>query len=308
VSEPPNKRPTGPGVPPTLKDWRQAELEKLDSLGGPVDLTGLAPLSWRQLRSINLSLDDLLPALAEFSLGGESWASRHWPWVAIACHRWRIRNEIMARRGPISLKPSDIKAGLGRIANHAEKIIKELEALSRASHSFTKHERNKSGHVSWLLNYLYLNQEYDIRLDDFRTAEFTGDMAVAAVNSQRELEQRLVRLAVTANALCDFARADLLTVRNPPGDPGLADFVGTLALVWSSLTGRVPSVNKVPSRPEDDRPDFVRFIQKVADVQVRASATSRPWAALEIEPFDMVAPTYSTIATAFQSTPSSVGD
>jgi hypothetical protein len=284
-----------------LKDWRESDLARIADIGGTVELPGRPAIGPRLLRQLNLSLDELLPSLSEFSSSGEEWAARHWPWAAVACSRWRFQSEAFARRGPISLTPTEVKSSLARISNYAGKMLKEISALDGASHSLFEHESNKSGHISWLLHYLFLFQDFDVRLYDFKTMEVTDELALQMLKSRDNLYERLVRLEASARALGDVANPELLALSNPARDPGLVGFVRLVSEIWVSLTGRVSSVNKLPGR-EDERPDFVRFVQGLANVQILASAGPRPWAFREEQPFDMVAPTYAAIETAFKRT------
>lgn len=280
--------------------WLEDSLHSLEALGGPVWGERIPPPRM-VLDRIGLDSDAVAPLLAKHSAKGEDWALRHWPWTALGCHWWRMSQESNAKRDRFEITPTKIRESLKRISDNARDILDDLQMLIDLTNTPLPHQHTRAAHINWILNYLYLIQDHDIRLYDFRTTEITGELAVAVVNSRYELHERLVRLSESAGALGDFANRDLLATRSPGEDPGLATFVGELASIWLSLTGRKASVNKISSRPDDPRPAFVRFVQGVADLQVRASAAPRPWTA-EAKAFAMVAPTFSQIATAFRGT------
>jgi hypothetical protein len=73
--------------------------------------------------------------------------------------------------------------------------------------------------------------------------------------------------AVATEAL---KRLDPKLLKRPPGSasiPALRALVGMAKPIWTSLTGRKPSVHKVETRGRDsDVPDFVIFVQELAKI------------------------------------------
>jgi hypothetical protein len=65
---------------------------------------------------------------------------------------------------------------------------------------------------------------------------------------------------------------DLLKRKKGQADPALYNLVRRGAKIWSSLTGRVPSANRVHRRDSGEEPDFVLFIQDL----VRLAGGERP--------------------------------
>ena len=75
------------------------------------------------------------------------------------------------------------------------------------------------------------------------------------------LLKRLVGIqAVAGEAATRLIDKDLLKRKKGQADPALHNLVWRGAEIWSSLTGRVPSPNRV-HRDSGEEPDFVLFIQ-----------------------------------------------
>lgn len=286
----------------TIKGWLDLELEAVNSLGGPAALDGLDPPTPKMLRSIQLRSDLLMPTMRPYTTGGDDWARRHWPWVALACERWRIANEMQAKHGPIGLTPTEIKERFTRIGKASDKILAALVELENAGVAVNDHERTKAGHIQALLNYVHLSQDRDVSLRDYLVHPDPGAFMLDAARSGGDLLRRLARLSVTAKAAAGVADTKPLTAYAVGEDAGLGAFVECLGSVWQSLTCRVPSVNSIPSRVSDQRPDFVKFVQAVADVQIIWSAAGNASPTNPRPPFNMVAPTSDAVASAFRRT------
>jgi hypothetical protein len=221
--------------------------------------------------------------------------------VALACDRWEIANKAFARFGAMGLTPTDISGRIERIAKAADKIDQVLSELMDAGAQANDHERTKAGHLQWLLGCMVLAQEGRVSLADYRQdpEAFAVEVEAAALG----LLAQMKRLSAAADVARGEVRADLLRADSVRDDPGLVTFVGQLAVVWRSLTGRSPSVNKLSSRPSDDRPDFVKFVQAVADVQIKWSAKGSDLGDEQRSPFNLIAPTDDMIQSAFRHTP-----
>jgi hypothetical protein len=87
------------------------------------------------------------------------------------------------------------------------------------------------------------------------------------------LLKRLVGIeAVAGEAAKRLVDRDLLKRKKGQADPALHNLVWRGAEIWSSLTGRVPSPNRVHRRDSGEEPDFVLFIQDL----VRLAFGERP--------------------------------
>ena len=87
------------------------------------------------------------------------------------------------------------------------------------------------------------------------------------------LLKRLVGIqAVAGEAATRLVDKDLLKRKKGQADPALYNLVWRGAEIWSSLTRRVPSPNRVHRRDSGEEPDFVLFIQDL----VRLAFGERP--------------------------------
>jgi len=73
--------------------------------------------------------------------------------------------------------------------------------------------------------------------------------------------QRLAGIEAAAGEAAKRLDRDLLKRKKGQADPALHNLVWRGAEIWSSLTGRAPSANRVHSRDPAKEPDFVLFIQ-----------------------------------------------
>ena len=87
------------------------------------------------------------------------------------------------------------------------------------------------------------------------------------------LLKRLVGIqAVAGEAATKLVDRGLLKRNKGQADPALYNLVWRGAEIWSSLTERVPSPNRVHRRDSGEEPDFVLFIQDL----VRLASGERP--------------------------------
>ena len=77
--------------------------------------------------------------------------------------------------------------------------------------------------------------------------------------------RRLIDVEVAAGEAMKRVHTDLLKRKKGQADPGLYNLVWRGAEIWSSLTGRTPSTNKVHRR-SGGGPDFVAFIEVIVSL------------------------------------------
>src|SRR5262249_6575692 len=77
--------------------------------------------------------------------------------------------------------------------------------------------------------------------------------------------KRLIALSVAARTAAARLDKDLIARTRSASDDSLYNLVWRCAEIWTSLTDRPPSINKVTSGDRDDnRPDFVLFVCDIA--------------------------------------------
>jgi hypothetical protein len=206
----------------------------------------------------------------------------------------------------MGLRPTDVVDRFGRIARAADEIRGVLAELMDAGVPVNDRERTKAEHLQWLLTYVLIAQDGGPPLEEYRQRPDPESFVVEADRAGLELIARAGRLSAAASAASAEAKSELLRTEPAGRDPGLATFVDRLARVWVSLSGRGASVNKVSSRA-DHRPDFVKFVQAIGDVQIRWSAAGSANPIAPRAAFSLEAPTDHEIASAFRRTRNGVG-
>ena len=235
------------------------------------ELGGLVPLWDLDRRAViraaeRFPLFQVEPAVARWAKEtDEVWARRHWPWVALASDQWLFQHRYRSGVTLPEYRPGDVKAAFARIAKNAEAIAQDLADLQMATNNTVASAQHQPGHVGWLLTGVCLFQERDFSTADKAAEGFTADEIATAMFAQIALTERLVRLSVAAGHFGEFADIDLLRRTKPGVDPVLPTYVGRLATIWESLSGRRASVGKV-HRADDDRPVFVIFCQECASM------------------------------------------
>jgi hypothetical protein len=93
---------------------------------------------------------------------------------------------------------------------------------------------------------------------------------------------RLVDVESAAKVAIDRLENALLTRERGQSARGLSNFVFRCGAIWTSLTGRKPSANKVTRSDRSGAdPDFVIFVQELAKVE-KATAPSRDQVAVSL--------------------------
>ena len=185
-------------------------------------------------------------------------ARRHWPWVAFALSQYRFERKEQQRHS-VELNPDEVIGLIADIGRSAKELKSGLLRLQDTSH--------RLGHST-----ARLRQPHLAYLDQFISQAAAGHLA-AEVNQDGEhmlrtyfgktfLFERLIDIEVAAGEAAKRVDKNLLKKRKGQIDPGLYNLVWRGAEIWSSLTGRTPSANKVHRRSGEE-PDFVAFIQDV---------------------------------------------
>jgi hypothetical protein len=239
-------------------------------------------------------LEDVAPLYACWSSKGEGWAARHWPWVAFAIYHWLFSHEYHRTHNVPDVRPTDVKGLLTRISKNADAITEDLAALQMATNNMVPTASNQAGHIGWLLTFVLLFTKYDFTAEDALTKGFSDAEVGETLLLQMGLLERLTRLSVAAGVAADIAKDDLLARHKSGVDPMLPTLVSRLALIWESLSERTPATGKI-AKVDETRPDFIIFVQRIADYALSVGDGRTDRASLP------AAPTHDMIATALRA-------
>jgi hypothetical protein len=195
-------------------------------------------------------------------------AKRHWPWVAFSLSQYRFERKERQQNG-VRLDPKDVVSLLNDIRRSAKELGSSLATFQSYSQCL--------GDPTAPLEKRHLRY-----LDQLISQAIAGEPA-AEVNKDAnymlwifsEKMSFFKRLSCIEGVAGEIAKRlvdrDLLKRKKGQADPALYNLVWRGAEIWSSLTGRVPSANRV-HRDSGEDPDFVLFIQDL----VRLAGGERP--------------------------------
>ena len=194
-------------------------------------------------------------------------AKRHWPWVAFALDQYRFERNQLQRRGA-TLNPTEVVELLNDIRRSAKKLASSLGRLQEYSYSVGDPAAPfRKPHLAYLDQFISQAAAGHIAAEVNKSREH---MAHVFFGKQSFLKQ-LIEVEVAAGEAAKRADKSLLKRKKGQADPALYDLVWRGAEIWSSLTGRVPSANRVHRR-DSGEPYFVLFIQDL----VRLASGERP--------------------------------
>ena len=231
-------------------------------LGGPADVgiaikspkTSLAPYC-RDYGSRRI-----LPVLVKFQ-PDQSRAHRHWPWAAFAISHYVFEQKERSQYAD-EPTPKEIEALLGQIAQASRTLSSELcrlEALSnRLDDQATPLRR---AHMRWLDGLISQAAAGHLAND----VNESGDHLIIVDSAKRAFLNRLVDVESAAKMAMKRLDKELLERERGQSVSGLPNFVFRCGAIWTSLTSRKPSANKVARRSNAGTdPDFVVFVQELA--------------------------------------------
>jgi hypothetical protein len=237
------------------------ELDRLYSeLGGPAPLRGRVDRKTFKMCCDKFSWREVEPTLRNFQ-NDRDIAKRHWPWVAFALSQYRFERKELQRHGA-ELSPSEIAEVLSEIRRSAKELANALGRLQKYSCSVADPAAPlRQPHLA------YLDQFISQAAAGYLAAEVNqdGQHMLRVFLGKESLVHRLIEIEWAAGEAMKRVRTDLLKRRKGQADPGLYNLVWRGAEIWSSLTGRTPSPNKVHRRSGGE-PDFVAFIQGIVSL------------------------------------------
>jgi hypothetical protein len=236
-------------------------------LGGPAPLRGRVDRNTFARCSKEFSWRKVEPTLRRFQKD-QNFAKRHWPWVAFALSQYRFERNQLQRRGA-TLNPSEVVELLNDIRRSAKKLASSLGRLQEASYSVgDPAARSRKPHLAYLHQFISQAAAGHIAAE----VNKSGEHMARVFFCQQSFLNRLIEVEVAAGEAAKRADKSLLKRKKGQADPALYNLVWRGAEIWSSLTGRVPSANRVNRGVSGEEPDFVLFIQDL----VRLAGGERP--------------------------------
>jgi hypothetical protein len=272
----PKGEPARPAINPSgeksnksaSKAWRSFSLSSLRTdldrvyleLGGPAPLRASIDRSTFERCCNEFSWRKVEPTLRLFQKDRDI-AKRHWPWVAFALSRYHF--ELKERQqNSVRLTPDEVIGLMNDIRRSAKELASGLARLQSYSEALGDPTASlEKPHLR------YLDQLISQAAAGHLAAEVNqdGQHMLRVFLGKESLVHRLIDIEVAAGEAMKRVRTDLLKRRKGQADPGLYNLVWRGAEIWSSLTGRTPSPNKVHRRSGGE-PDFVAFIQGIVSL------------------------------------------
>jgi hypothetical protein len=258
----------------TSKSWCSFSLGSLRTdldrvyleLGGPAPLRGRIDRITFARCCNDFSWCKVEPTLRRFQKDRDI-ARKHWPWVACALAQYRFERK-ERQQNSVRLNPGEVISLMDDIRRPAKELMSNLARLQSYSQALGDPTAPlEKPHLR------YLNQLISQAAAGHPAAEVNEDPTYMLwVFSEKMLFlERLGGIEAVAGEAAKRVDRDLLKRKKGQADPALHNLVRRGAEIWSGLTGRVPSPNRVHRR-DSGEPDFVLFIQAL----VRLAGGERP--------------------------------
>jgi hypothetical protein len=240
----------------------RSEFEQLcDELGGPAD--GIDP-------SVKLSAfppyckdypsGQIVPLLRKHQ-SDEGLARRHWPWAAYAIgqHDFETKERKKYSDEPT---PDAVAEILLRIKGSARNLIGDLGRLQTLSYRLKDPTAPfRRGHLGWL-DAIVSQAAAGVPSNDINE---DGAHQLAVDLDKQVFVERLAMVEAAAKFAAKHLDRKLLDRERGQSNPALRTFVFRCGQIWTSLTGRKPSAQRV-HRDGGEDPDFVIFVRQLARI------------------------------------------
>jgi hypothetical protein len=260
----PLPEPQEPPAPSSISLSVKSEYQRLcDELGGRVE--GLAPNvspSTFERCCSQYGSERILPVLLQFIEDRES-ARRHWPYAAVAINQYVFEIDERNTYTDDEPTPGNIQKLLLQIARSAKDLntgLCRLQTLAERLKDPTAPDRR--GHLGWL---------------DAFTSQAAAGVLSNEVNESPEYRllvdqgklaflKRLAEVEGTARRAIDRTDKTLLERERGQSNPALLNFVRRCGSIWTSLTDKNPTGEKLSRTVGSEDPQFVLFMQGLARV------------------------------------------
>ena len=256
----PRKKPSGSTKFPPSLARAESEFKKLcNELGGPADIGVTVDRNDIEVYCREYPVGLLLPILLRFQKN-EAVARRHWPWAAVAISQYAFERSERAEYTD-EPKPEEILEILEQIRQSARDLGSGLSRLQALSVRLTDPAAPlRRAHLAWL-NTL-ISQAIAGRISN-DVNEDDVQMLVDDSKKMRLLKQLAGFEFATQKAIPRVDKS-LLKRERGQSDQALPKFIFHCSVIWTSLTGRKPSSEKVHRRIQPSEPDFLIFARELA--------------------------------------------
>jgi hypothetical protein len=246
-----------------LRPWPRSEFERLcDELGGPAD--GIAASVKRNTFAIYCKdhpSGQIVPILRQYE-SDESLARRHWPWAAYAIGQYNFETKEWKKYSdePTPDEVAEILLQIERSARNLDGGLGRLQTLSYRLKDPTAPLRR--AHLGWL------DATVSQAAAGLPSNDINEDAAhlLAVDVAKRVFVDRLAMVEGAAKLAAKRLDRTLLERERNQSNPALRNFVFRCSQIWTSLTSRKPSAQKVHRRDGGQDPDFVIVIQRLARI------------------------------------------
>lgn len=248
---------------PSLSSVKSEYRRFCNSTGGPIDIHEFEEVTKATYegRCKDFPLIRFTPIIERWQADATT-GIRHWPAMAYAVNDYRFRQKEFEGYG----KPpsqSDIRELLSRIARSARELHAALTQLQAFAHQLSDGAAPRAiPHLAWIDRYI-AQAAAGIVLKEL--VEEPTTVAIVFFERTKFLE-RIMGVDAAATVATD--RLDTALLKRPSKTPdirGLRRLVSMTNPIWTSLTGRPPSTNKV-NKSGEEIPDFVLFVREIAEI------------------------------------------
>lgn len=237
--------------PPRLKSDYESVIERY---GLPIVPTDFPPSLDFQSCCNQWGLPLFLPVLHTWAATKQD-APRHWPVLAFAVDQYVFISNQLSKTGTPSV--ADVVDALNLISDGASKVARGITRFYNMSRPLSPKHFDRIAQFEKLFD----------RLTAVALGAAPSDLEnpMASIGADALIGSFLVTVQQIGHAANEEAKSlnrDILKRKAESRDRALPTFVSMVGPIWTSLTTRRPSVNKVAS----GAPDFVRFVQQLVKI------------------------------------------
>jgi hypothetical protein len=239
-----------------------SDLDRLyDDGGGPAPITSKINRGSFERCCQEFPWSAIAPVLTKYQRDA-ALAWRYWPWAAFAISQFRFEQREAASHLD-QPTPKEVLELLGEIRDSAKQLLDGLARLESLSTQVVEPaNRWRAAHLEHLDQ--FISQAAAGLID--REVVQDGKQELRVHYGKRALQRTLVDIEVAAREAMNRADKTLLSRKvGTPQTPGLHNLVFCASEIWTRMTGRAASANKVHSRGGQE-PKFVQFVQDLVGI------------------------------------------
>ena len=200
-------------------------------------------------------------------------ARKHWPWAAFALDQYQFERREKEKYSS-ELTPAEVVGLLGGISNSARELVDRIVQLQEhANRIEDPAAKFRRAHLAYLDQLIAQAAAGHMAT----TVDEDPEHMLLVSSAKMDFIRRLVDVEAVANEGAKRVDRNFLHRGTSQDDPALHNLVWRLAEVWTGMTRRKPTANKVHRRADKDRnePDFVQFVQDLVGLVDGAPKPSR---------------------------------